>query len=133
MQTGKQSRDEIQLVRDVLRKLTLAWSTGNPQDLTPWFHEDIMILSSDLKVLGSGKEACIQSYVDFLNTATDTEFKDEDPEVHLFGQTAIAFHRYTIGWKMDGKAHEETGQELYAFTQVDGSWQVVLRKLISNS
>ena len=126
------NQQEIKTIQTVLKKMNETWADGNPEALTSYFHDDVMIVAPDMKILGAGKKACIQSYVDFLNAASDISFKDDEPEVHLYDQTAVAFYKYDVSWTMDEKSHQEAGKELYVLNKIDGDWLVVMRKLIAN-
>ena len=127
------SEGSINEVKGVLKAVNGAWSSGKPEDLKDYFHDDIVIVSPELKILGAGKENCIQSYIDFLDRSRVIEYTDTDPEIRIFEDTAIAFCRYTISWETGGKFLKEEGQELYVFTKQNAQWLVVMRKLMPKS
>lgn len=124
------STDAITTIKCILKDTNKAWSSGRPEDLNQYFHDSIIIVSPDMKILGAGKELCIQSYIDFLNRATDIHFHDHEPEVHIFENTAIVFYTYDISWQVDGKQFQETGKELYVLNKLKGQWLIVMRQLM---
>ncbi len=121
---------EQENIKEILKKVNQAWSSGNPDDLKRYFDENIIILSPDMKILGSGKNNCVQSYIDFLNHATIIDFKENVPEVHIFDNTAIVFYRYSISWKSGDKLFNENGKEMYILDKKEDKWLIVLRKLM---
>jgi hypothetical protein len=78
-----------------------------------------MIVSPELKVMAKGKDECIKSYADFLSQATLNEYNPSEPQICVFGNTAIASYKYDVGWEMNGKSFKESGQNLFLFTQTD--------------
>jgi len=121
---------EQQKIKELLKKANQTWSSGHPHDLKHYFHDNMLILSPDLKILGSGKENCIKSYIDFLNHVTVTDFKENDPDVFVFDNTTIAFYRYSISWKTGDKSFNENGKEMYVLSKKENKWLIVLKKLI---
>lgn len=124
------TKDSITEIKNILKKANHAWSSGHPEKLDEYFHNDIVIVSHEMKVLGEGKKACIQSYVDFLSRASVTAYTDTDPEVRIFENTAIAFYGYDVSWIMDNKEFHEIGNELYILNHSKDKWQIVMRKLM---
>ena len=122
---------EQQQIIELLQNVNLAWSSGNPEDLKNYFDDKIFILSPDMKILGSGKQNCIKSYIDFLNHATVIDFKENVPDVFVFDNTAIAFYSYSISWKTGDKLFNETGREMYMLDKKENKWLIVMRKLVA--
>ena len=123
------SEESISEIKSVLKSVNVSWSSGKPEELNNYFHDDIVILSPELKILGAGKADCIQSYVDFLDRSRVIEYTDTDPEIRIFEDTAIAFYNYKVSWKTGETLFNEAGQELYVFAKQNGKWLVVMREL----
>ncbi|MBN2011641.1 DUF4440 domain-containing protein [candidate division KSB1 bacterium] len=113
-------KNAIREINHLITKMKSAWSSGHLNELTHYFHDAMKIVSPDLQVLGGGKDACVQSYIDFLDKAVVHDFSDEIANIYVFENTAIAFYRYNISWTMDDKTHQETGQEVYTFNYHQG-------------
>ncbi|MBN2364903.1 MAG: nuclear transport factor 2 family protein [Calditrichaeota bacterium] len=116
---------------DIVKQINLSWREGHPEKLEKFFHENMMIVSADMKILGDGREACIRSYVDFINQVILHKYEESQPEVHVWGNTAIAWYDYEIGWEMNGKSHQESGKDLFVFSWQDGKWLAIWRRLTS--
>ena len=123
------SADTAKTIKRILKDTNEAWSSGKPETLSAFFHDDIIIVSPDLKILGSGKGACIQSYADFLGRASDICFHAEDPDVFIFDRSAVAFYTYDISWKMEGRQFRETGKEVYVLNKQKDEWRIIMRQI----
>ena len=124
--------DEIQIT-DLIKSINQAVAEGDLSKLDPHFHENVKIISHDLKVLGDGKAVCIQSYADFISKAKIKKYDDNVKDVFLYENTAIVFYNNTMTWEIDGKSFTEQGEELYVLTRENDKWLIVLRKLIASS
>ncbi|MBN2410246.1 nuclear transport factor 2 family protein [candidate division KSB1 bacterium] len=128
METKKIEQEKI---KDILKNVNIAWSSGNPEDLMNYFHDNMLIISPDMKILGYGKENCIKSYIDFLNQATIIDYQKNVPEIHIFENTAIVFYTYNISWKTNNKLFNEKGKEIYVLNKHKNKWLIVMRKIAS--
>ena len=119
----------VQLMREINR----AWSGGHPEKLNDYFHEDIIIVSPDLTVLGEGRDACVRSYQDFVSSAGILDYREYDFDARVWTNTAVITYTYDIAWESEGKSFQETGKDLFAFTRKNGRWQAVWRKRMPKS
>ena len=117
--------ESVQEIKEILKSISRAWSSGDPAELNRYFHDEIKIISTDMKVVGDGKALCIQSYMDFISKAEIKHYEENDPEVYVFDQTAVAFYAYRIAWNIENQSFDEKGQEMYVFSRVKNKWQVV--------
>ena len=117
-------------IKNTFKSMNQAWLSGNTERLNDYFHNDIVIVSPDMKVLGKGKEECIKSYIDFLSHAKVLEIKENEPEVFLYDKVAIVFYEYEIFWEIKGKKQNEKGKEIYVFNFTGEKWLVVMRKIV---
>lgn len=119
-------------ITNIIRDLHHAVTTGELRKLDLLFHDDVKIVSPDMKILGDGKAICIQSYADFISKAKIEQYDDDVSEVFVYENTAIAFYTYIMTWITDGKKFSDQGNELYVLTKENDDWLIVLRKLITN-
>ena len=117
-------------INEIIKKIIVASTEGHPENLKHYYHENMMIVSPELKVLGKGIEACIKGLTDFINQATIIEHHESEPEIDVFENTAIASYKYDFTWEMKGKSHKESGHSLFVFTYTGGKWVAVWRKLV---
>lgn len=118
-------------VSNIITTLNQAMANGDLSKLDIYFHDNVKIITPDLKILGDGKKVCIQSYVDFINKAEIKNYSDSIDNVFIYKNTAIVFYTFTMTWIMNGKPNTEKGKELYVFSKENNRWLIILRKLIS--
>ncbi len=114
----------------IVRKINSSWREGKPEKLEEYFHDRMMIVSADLRILGDGKEQCIHSYREFIDQAEVTDYAESEPEIHIWGTTAIAWYNYEMSWKMNGDSCQESGKDLFVFTSESGKWLAIWRKVM---
>lgn len=114
---------------DQIKKINACWLSGNPEDLAKYFHENIIIVSPDLQIMGEGKDNCIKSYLDFLASSNILSYSENVVEVNDYENTAAVFLSFSISWEIGGERNEEEGKELYIFSRENDDWKLVLRKL----
>ncbi len=115
---------------EIINKINSSWIESNPESLRNYFHDNIMIVSPELKVLGKGIEECIKAYTDFINQATIIEHNISEPEIYVFENTAIASYKYDFAWELKGKSYRESSHNLFVFTYTDSRWLAVWRKIL---
>lgn len=125
----KTDRDRIAaLVADINR----AWVEGHPGDLRTYFHENMIIAGPDATKMGEGREACVRSYTDFIDNAHIASFSPKEPNIDVWGNTALAFYEFEIVYLMHEKKYHETGRDVFAFSRASENdpWLAVWRMLI---
>jgi hypothetical protein len=127
------STDE-ESVRELVARINDAWLKGRPEDipsaLDGCFHEQMTIKGPDFQTIGSGKEACIRSYSDFLQQASVRECTLSEPDVEVVGDTAIASYSWKMTYELSGQEYRESGHDLFVFTRDQGRWLAVWRALL---
>ncbi|MEJ2054525.1 MAG: hypothetical protein P8X42_11455, partial [Calditrichaceae bacterium] len=83
-------------IASLIIDLNKAVAEGNLNILDEMFHENIKILSQDMKILGDGKEACIKSYFEFLAANKIDTYKDNVDNIFIYENTAIVMYSYDI-------------------------------------
>jgi hypothetical protein len=121
-------------IRQVIRTMNDAWlglpAEEIPAALDPCFHDDMVIRGADLTVAGRGKDACIQSYLDFVQQAVIRECTLGDPEIDLAGDSATAVYNWEMTYEMEGEEYSEAGADILMLTRVDGRWLIAWRLML---
>ena len=125
------AEDEI---RALIDRMNAAWLHGTieelPAVLDQCFHPAMVIRGGDLAVHGSGKEACIQSYVDFVQHAVIRECTLGDAEIDLAGDTAAAVYSWEMTYETEGETYTEAGSDILALARSDGGWLITWRAML---
>lgn len=111
-----------------------AWLSGPAEEiaarLEACFHDDVVIRGADLTIAARGKEACIQSYVDFVEQAAIRECTLEEPEIDLAGDTAAAVYSWEMTYELEGESYSEAGADLLMLARFDGRWLITWRAML---
>lgn len=125
--------DDKTIIKNIVTGLNKAVAEGKLDKIGPLFHENIKIVSPELKIHGDNKEICIQSYIDFLSKAKIEQYTDNITDIFVYENTAVVFYTYNITWSMGGKSFTDQGKELYVLTKENNKWLIILRKLIGSA
>src|SRR2546421_10028343 len=93
--------DDADEIRVLLKKINDAWLKGPPEKMAETlgqcFADNLVIKGAGFKEMGRGKAECIKSYQDFVRQAVIRETELSEPEIDVFGDTAIA----NYSWEME--------------------------------
>ena len=123
-----------QEIRDLIDRMNRAWLDGPieelPQSLEACFHPDVVIRGGDLQTNGVGRDACVQSYVDFLNSAVVHRCRLEEPSIDLAGDTAAAVYGWEMTYESEGQTYEEAGSDILMLARGPEGWRVTWRAML---
>jgi hypothetical protein len=123
-----------QAISDLIDRMNRAWLEGAIEDLPAaldgCFHPAMVIRGGDLQVNAAGKEACIQSYLDFLGSADVHRCMIDAPEIDLAGDTAMAVYGWEMTYESEGQTYEEAGSDILALARSDGGWLITWRAML---
>ena len=119
-------------IHQIIKKINQSWLQGHPENLNQYFHDNMMIVSSEFKVMGAGKEVCVKSYTDFISQAVIKDYKESDPEIHVWENTATAFYEFEMTWEMGGESFKENGRDFFIFAHENDKWLAVWRMMFSS-
>jgi ketosteroid isomerase-like protein len=122
-------------VKDLVRAINDSWLSKTPDKipkiLADCFHEDMMIKGCNLETLASGREACVRSYIDFVKQAKISAFSQNEPEIQVVGDTAIATYGWNITYTLDDKEYRESGHDVFVFSRRHGKWLAIWRAMLT--
>jgi hypothetical protein len=125
------AEDEI---RALIDRMNAAWLHGTieelPAVLDQCFHPAMVIRGGDLAVHGSGKEACIQSYLDFLESATIHRCEIGPAEIDVAEDSAMVVYQWEMTYETEGETYTEAGSDILALARSDGGWLITWRAML---
>ena len=122
--------DEIVAIRALISAINKAWTDGRPEALAEYFHDRMVIVAPGFRQRVDGRDACVQSYADFVARATIKGYSEEEATVDLWGDTALATYRFALAWEMDDQPYYEAGRDLFVLQREHGRWQAVWRTIL---
>ena len=128
------ARSAAEEVRAVLGRINDAWTRGRAEDIPhamqDCFAKDAIIKGPDFRTAGEGKETCIKSYQEFVKAASLREWLSSDPDIDVFGDTAVATYSWELRYEMHGQEQRDSGRDVFVFTRKDGKWLASWRALL---
>lgn len=118
-------------IRAVVDHLNTAWPAGRMDELVDVFDPNIVLVPPPPAPRVVGRDAVIQSYRDFMSQAVLHHFRVEEPDINVFGSTAVACCPYTIDYKLEGKRWVGSGRDILVLHEDEGGWKVVGRTVLA--
>ncbi len=114
-------------ILEAIRTANRAWLEGRPREVAALFHADVVMEGADGTVLARGRDAMVQSFVDYRAAVRTHAFTARDERVHVVGDTAVASYAFDVDYELDGKRHAEAGRERLVLVRGEGGWQAIWR------
>src|SRR5262245_35712299 len=111
------NQDDKAVLWEMVRQSNREWSRGNPRGVAPLFDEQVVMVAPGLIAFAEGKEAMLQGYEDYVKSATTEAFDEEAHRVDLFGDVAVVTYRFRVRYLLEGRTHDELGQEVLVFVR----------------
>lgn len=127
--TGDDPRGEV---RDLLRRINASWLAGDFTALAAAFHPAMVMALPGFAARVEGRERLVGSFRDFMQQATVHSFAATEPEVEVWGDTAVATFRFDIDYEIGGERSRDTGGEAMVFLREEGRWRAVWRTQIAD-
>jgi len=121
--------NDADAVRAAFHAINNAWLQRRAQDMREHLHPDVVMVQPGFESLLRGREACIASYAEFRAGATLYAYTATEPKVEVIGNTAVAWHRWTMRYEWEAQSIDEGGHEVFVFERVEGAWLAVWRTL----
>jgi ketosteroid isomerase-like protein len=125
-----------QQVRAVLDRINTAWLNEEPdriaEALAPCFDERAVIVGPGFVPMAQGKQASIESYVDFKRQVTVHSCTFTEPVIHVAGESAVVINEWQIDYTLSGSRYQESGRDLFVFSRVEDRWLAVWRAMLAN-
>jgi hypothetical protein len=125
--TNEEARSEL---RATLRKLSSAWQNRRYDELASLLDENIIMVLPAFSGRLEGREAVVNSYREFMETATVSDYQEDLPTIDVWGDTAIASYYWEMTWLGAGKIEQAAGYDAFVFSRNgDGLWHAVWRTM----
>src|SRR5579863_8753649 len=109
-------------IQAILGRITAAWREGRVDELCQYFHPDVIVRGPGFELVARGRDACVNSYADFIRQAVVREFNAGEPSVDVMGQAAVAICPWEIAYEMQGQSYRESGHDVFILTLANGAW-----------
>ena len=119
-------------VAAAMRRINDAWLGGHVDDLAAMVHPDI-VTSHDRKAAceeAQGREGFLAGFRDFCENAIVHDFRLDDEQIDVAGETAVVSLRYEMLYERSGKRYRATGRDLWVFERDGPAWLAVWRTML---
>lgn len=113
-----------------MRQINRAWLDGRVEDLTPWLLPEIIMVLPGFSGRIQGRDAFLAGFADFCRSATIHGFREDDLQVDVAGDTAVATFRYEMVYERSAARYRATGRDLWVFQQCGGEWLAAWRTML---
>jgi hypothetical protein len=118
------ARDDVV---DTLRRINDAWLQRKVDEMASALDDRVVFVQPEFGGRVEGRERAIQSYREFLASATILEFSESELSADVWGDSAVATYRYALDWEADGDRHHDEGHDLFVFRRSRDMWLAVFR------
>ncbi len=108
-----------------LRALNDAWTQGLPDDLARYFHRDMIAITATDRHRLDGSAACIAAWKKFADAARIHHWREIDPVVHVYGNSAVVAYDFDMAFDLGGQAVHLGGRDMFFFVKEEGRWLAV--------
>ncbi len=119
-------------VAAVLRRLSEAWRNRQYAELRECVHEGVVMTLPGFSERVIGRDPLVESYRAFMEASRLDNYREEPPTIDVWGDTAIAYYHWEMGWASGGNAHHASGYDVFAFSREPkgGKWRAVWRTML---
>lgn len=127
MTCNKDANEELKQLMDAINA---AWFEQQYDQFVRLFHQDIVFNSPDFSRQIKGREACVQSYRDFMRLATIDFFQTQSPQIDLAETTAVVKVPFEMHYNINEKNFREKGMDIFVCTVSQDRWVAVWRYMV---
>lgn len=108
-----------------VRALNEAWTKGNPDTLTDYFHPKMLALTATDRLRRDGAGECVAGWKAFAEAARIHCWQEIDPLIRVYGDAAVVAYYYEISFEMGGQRFEQGGRDMFFLVRENGRWWAV--------
>lgn len=86
-----------------VRAMNDAWTKGNPDDLSKYFHQNMVAITATDRNRLDGGAACIAAWKAFSTAIRIHHWKEVDPIINVYGNSAVVAYDFDMSFDMGGK------------------------------
>jgi hypothetical protein len=108
-----------------IKALNESWTKGDGSGLGAYFHPRMVAITPSDQDILYGRDACVKSWLGFAQQAQIRRWEELEPDVKLYGDTAIVTYYYDISFDMEGESYDQGGRDMLVLVKENGSWRAV--------
>jgi len=113
-----------------MRRINRVWLDGRVDDLASLVHPEIVMAFPGFTGRMQGREEFLAGFRDFCQNARIHEFREQDHQVDIAGDTAVITFRYDMIYERSGERYQASGRDLWIFQKQGDVWIAVWRTML---
>ncbi|MDO8789891.1 MAG: nuclear transport factor 2 family protein [Sulfuritalea sp.] len=114
-----------QEIWSTLRAMNDAWTKGDPDDLSKFFHHNMVAITATDRNRLEGGAACIAGWKDFCSAARIHRWEEIDPTIQVYGNSAVVAYYFDMSFEMGGQTINMGGRDMLFFVKESERWWAV--------
>lgn len=116
-------------IEAALARITECWRSGHPQRMAALLDPDIVMVLPEFSGRVTGRDALIESFVQFGREASVLEYQEQELHVDGTSDTAVAQLRFSMVCERDSSRLRSTGWDVWVFQRQPAGWTAVWRTM----
>jgi Domain of unknown function (DUF4440) len=108
-----------------VRSLNDAWTKEKGERLSEYFHPRMVAITPVDKYRRKGAAKCIEGWQGFAKATTIHSWHEDDPDIELFGDTAVVTYYYVMDVTMGPNRLNLSGRDMLVVKKDKGRWWLV--------
>jgi hypothetical protein len=116
-------------VHYTLSEINKAWRAGNPKEMAPYLHPEIVMKFPGFKGEIIGRENFLSGFVEFCTNAKVLEYSESDEQINIIDNCAIISFQFEMLYERTSYRERSEGRDLWIFNRIPGKWLAVWRTM----
>jgi hypothetical protein len=113
-----------------MERINQAWLDGKIDDLGPMVHPEIVTVFPGFSGKMQGRDTFLAGFRNFCQSARIHEFREQDRQVDIAGNTAVVTFHYEMLYERLGERYRATGRDLWVLESEGSEWIAVWRAML---
>ncbi len=113
---------------ETIQAMNQCWTCGDLNELDKlnnYFHDTMVAITPTDKNRRQGKKACVQGWQSFAENVRIHSWKETDPEIQVYGNTAVVTYYFDMSFEMGGQTINMGGRDMITAIFENGEWWIV--------
>jgi ketosteroid isomerase-like protein len=108
-----------------VRAMNDAWTRDDGSTLVAFFHPRMVAIAPGVRRPYVGREACVAAWMAFAASTEIRGWREIDPRIELFGDTAVVTYDYEMSAERGGHPVVLRGRDMLTLRREDGRWWLI--------
>ncbi len=114
---------------NVVKAINDAWVSDQAEKIGVHLHPDCVMAAPDFDQYLRGKEAVLNSYIEYTKMAKTKVFGITNASVDVFGAMAVVNATFVVTYELNDKSFQGAGREIWVLTFTNDRWYGIWRSL----